>query len=154
MNTMTVNTNRMNHVETRQTMVNDSGSCAFRMWFSRSNQWSSNTLVPFGTGHGCWTIISCLWTCQNDDALNLISNVNGNTKFQEVNNCNIWAELMSDLNTSILTCQRWRIRLRSCYGRSCIFANNLLLIKIKHLTLIRALVDWSIRHSGIHVISI
>lgn len=58
-----VRMNSTNHVTARAIIVNDSGSFESSIWFSRSSQWSASTFVPFGIGHGCCTIISCLWTC-------------------------------------------------------------------------------------------
>lgn len=62
MNTKHVSKNNTTNDMTNAINVNDSGSLASSMWFSSSSQCSASTFVPFGTGHGCWTIISCRCT--------------------------------------------------------------------------------------------
>lgn len=62
MNTKHVSKNNAINDTTNAINVNDSGSLASSMWFSSSSQCSASTFVPFGTGHGCWTIISCRCT--------------------------------------------------------------------------------------------
>lgn len=62
MKTTQVNRNKTTDAKTNAIMVNASGSFRSRIWFSRSKTCSSKVCVPFGTGHGCWIMISWRWT--------------------------------------------------------------------------------------------